>query len=130
MRLALLAITAIGSVAAADPYKLEVPEQLSVPQSTTGTLPISITVDRDRTISKDAGITLDLAPDAGLAIKRRRLSRADAVDPDEASPRFAIPVQTNAAGGFAIKVHVRFWLCGNRSCKPVDARRTVVITVQ
>ncbi|MFT3693676.1 MAG: hypothetical protein QM831_11085 [Kofleriaceae bacterium] len=125
-----VALIGLAGVAAAEPYKLDVPEQLSVPASSTGTLPITIGVDRDRTISKDAGITIDLAPDAGLAIKRRRLSRADAVDPDEASPRFAIPVQTNAAGGFAIKVHVRFWVCGNRSCKPVDARRTVVVTVQ
>ncbi len=129
MRLALAGLFVAG-VAAAEPYKLEVPEQLSVQASSTVTLPIAITVDRDREISKDAGITLDLAPDAGLAIKRRRLSRADAIDPDEASPRFSIPVQTNTAGGYAIKVHLRFWLCGARSCKPVDARRTIVVTVQ
>jgi hypothetical protein len=34
-----------------------------------------------------------------------------------------------AAGEFTLKLHVRFWLCGTKVCKPVDARRTVAVSV-
>jgi len=109
-------------------YKLDVPEHLDVDTS-GGSLPVSITVDRGQTISKDGGLTLDIAPDAGISVRRRRLARTDAVDPDEDSPRFAIPLRTDTAGDFRLKLHLRFWLCGTKVCKPIDARRTVTVSV-
>jgi len=109
-------------------YKLDVPEHLDV-DTGGGSLPVSITVDRGQTISKDGGLTLDIAPDAGISVRRRRLARTDAVDPDEDSPRFAIPLRTDTAGDFRLKLHLRFWLCGTKVCKPIDARRTVTVSV-
>ncbi|MEO6775419.1 MAG: hypothetical protein ABI467_20830 [Kofleriaceae bacterium] len=109
-------------------YKLDVPEHLDLAVG-TGTLPLTITVDRGQTISKDGELVLDIAPDAGVAVRRRRLARADAVDPDEASPRFAIPLRTDEVGDFRLKLHLRFWLCGTKVCRPIDARRTVTVSV-
>jgi hypothetical protein len=126
-----LAILLLSRVAAAqDPvgYKLDVPEHLDI-SAGDGSLPITIAIDRGQTISKDAGLTLDVTPDAGIAVKRRRLARTDAIDPDEDSPRFAIPLRADAAGDFTLKLHLRFWLCGTKVCKPIDARRSVTIRV-
>ena len=109
-------------------YKLDAPEHLDV-DTGGGTLPLTITVERGQTISKDGGLTLDIAPDAGISVRRRRLARTDAVDPDEDSPRFAIPLRTDTAGDFRLKLHLRFWLCGTKVCKPIDARRTVTVSV-
>jgi hypothetical protein len=72
---------------------------------------------------------LDLAPDAGLAVKRRRLGRGDAVDPDADAPRFSIAVHAAAPGDYTLKLHLRFWLCGKQTCRPIDARRSVAVTV-
>jgi hypothetical protein len=128
---AALALVLLSRLAAAqDPvgYKLDVPEHLDFPVG-DGSLPIAIGVEHGQTISKDAGLVLDIAPDAGIVVKRRRLARTDAIDPDEDSPRFAIPLRGDAAGDFTLKLHLRFWLCGSKVCKPIDARRTVTIRV-
>ena len=130
-RLALIIIVLSARVAAAqDPvgYKLDVPEHLDFAVG-DGSLPITIQIERGQSISKDAGLTLDIAPDAGVVVKRRRLARTDAIDPDEDSPRFAIPVRGDAPGDFTVKLHLRFWLCGTKVCRPIDARRTVTIRV-
>jgi hypothetical protein len=126
--LVLVLFTASAGAQANPGYKLDVPEHVDLDVG-GGTLPLSITVDRGQTISKDGGLTLDVAPDAGLGVRRRRLARTDAIDPDEVSPRFAIPLRADAAGDFAVKLHLRFWLCGTKVCKPIDVRRSVTISV-
>lgn len=110
-------------------WELRVPERVELVTGASGTLPISITLDRGRTISKDAGITIDLAPEGGVQIKKRRLGRTDAVDPEADAPRFAVPVRAEAAGDFVVKLHVRFWLCGSKVCRPIEARRSVTVAV-
>ena len=110
-------------------WELRIQERLELVAGTSGTLPITITVDRGRTISKDAGVILDLAPDGSVSVKKRRLGRADAVDPEADAPRFAVPIRADAPGDFAVKVHVQFWLCGTKVCRPIEARRSVTIAV-
>ena len=110
-------------------WELRIPERIELAPGASGTLPITITLDRGRTISKDAGITIDLAPEGGVQIKRRRLARTDAVDPEADAPRFAVPVRADAVGDFAVKIHVRFWLCGTKVCRPIEARRSVTVAV-
>jgi hypothetical protein len=133
VRLAPIAL-AIAFAARADAqngagWSLDVPEHVEVAAGATGTLPIAITIERGQTISKDAGLVLDLAPEPGIAVKRKRLTRADAVDPDDAAPRFAIPLRADKTGDFAVKLHLRFWLCGSKVCRPIDARRSVTVSV-
>ncbi len=110
-------------------WELKLPERVELTPGATATLPISITVDRGLTISKDAGMIIDLAPDTGVSVKRRRLARTDAVDPDADAPRFAVPLHAEATGDFTLKVHARFWLCRSKTCRPIDARRTVAVAI-
>lgn len=110
-------------------WDLQVPERLEVSAETVATLPIAIAVGSGQTISKDADPIVDLAPEPGIAIKRRRLGRADAVDPDSDTLRFAVPVGAPRIGDYSIKLRARFWLCGTKLCRPIDARRTVAVTV-
>jgi hypothetical protein len=124
-----LALLLLSSTAFAEPgWELRVPERVELVAGAGGTLPIAIAVDRGQTISKDGGIILDVAPD-GVTVTKRRLGRADAVDPDADAPRFAVPLRAAAAGDFTVKLHLRFWLCGAKVCKPIDARRTVAVAV-
>jgi hypothetical protein len=107
-----------------------VPEHVDlVAGAAGGTLPIAIVVDRGLTISKDADMIVDVAPDGGVVVRRRRLGRSDAVDPGADSPRFEVALRADAAGDFRVKLHVQFWLCGEKTCRPIDARRTVGVTV-
>ena len=124
-----LSILLVAAPAYAQTWDVKVPERVEVAAGTSGTLPIALAVDRGLTISKDGGIVIDLAPEGALVLKKRRLGRTDAVDPDADAPRFAIPVRADAAGDFSLKVRLRFWVCGQKVCKPVDVRRSVVIAV-
>ena len=140
-RWAAAVIAIAAGVAAADPapapgWEVRIPDKLDVPAGSAGTLPIAISVDRGLVISRDAQLIVDLDPSAGsgsggLLIKRRRLGRADAVDPEADEPRFAVPVRADAeaAGDHAVAVRVRFWLCGSRVCRPIDVQRKVAVSV-
>jgi hypothetical protein len=126
---ALILAYAATAHADADGWELKVPERLALVAGASGTLPLTIAIERGLTVSKDAGVILDLAPGPGIVIKRHRLGRGDAVDPDADDPRFAVPVRAEGAGDYTLKLHVQFWLCGKRACRPVEARRTIAVAV-
>ena len=71
-------------------WDLRIPERIELAVAASGTLPITIQPDRGQTISKDAGLVIDLAPEGSVTIKKRRLGRGDAVDPEADAPRFAV----------------------------------------
>lgn len=133
MRRYLLILIAIAGHARADAqsepgWDLQVPAHVEVTAGSTGTLPIGIVVGPGKTVSRDADITLDVSPEPGVSIRRRRLRRADSIDPNSESPRFAVPFSAARPGDYAIKVHVQFWVCGTKVCRPIDARRSVVVS--
>lgn len=128
--LAILVAIGWGASAAAQPapgWELRVPERIELAAGQGGTLPIAVAIDRGRTISRDAPLILDLSADGGVALARQRLGRGDAVDPDADAPRFAVPVRAASSG--EVKLRVRFWLCAAKTCRPVDAHRTVIVAV-
>ena len=125
----LLAILLLATPAYAESWDIKIPERVEMTTTTGGTLPINIVVDRGMSLSKDASIVIDLAPEPGVSVKRRRLGRADAVDPEADAPRFAVPLRADNAGDFVVRVRLRFWLCGQKICRPVDAKRTITVAV-
>jgi hypothetical protein len=126
----LLLLAFVGTAAAQQPgWEVRIPDKLELVAGQPGSLGVSIVVDRGLTISRDGGLYIDFAPDAGLTVKHHRLARTDAVDPEADAPRFAVPVKADAAGDYTIKVRARFWVCTTRTCKPVDVRRTVAVAV-
>lgn len=110
-------------------WDLRVAERVELTVGASAALPIAIAVDRGLTVSKDAAVIVDLAPEAGVTLKKRRLGRGDAVDPEADAPRFVVGVRGDAAGEHLVRLHVRFWLCGTRSCRPIDVRRVATIAV-
>jgi hypothetical protein len=128
-----LGLVLVGAVAAAEPapgYDVRIPDRLELAAGTPGSLGIAIAVDRGLTISRDAALIIDLSADAGVTIKKRRLGRGDAVDPEAESPRFAIPVRADgSAPNLSMTVRVRFWLCTTRACRPVDVQRKLAIAM-
>ena len=131
LALAVLA-AALGAPADAqgDPgWDVRISERADVAVGATAPLSIAIAVDRGLTVSKDAAVIVDLAPDAGVSVKKRRLGRPDAVDPDADAPRFVVPVRGDAPGDHPVRLRLRFWLCGARACRPIDVRRTATVSV-
>jgi hypothetical protein len=130
LSLALIALLCAPSHAQRAPgWDVRVSDRVALAPGATGQLAIALAVDRGLTVSRDAAVIIDLAVDPGVVVKKRRLGRGDAVDPEADAPRFAINVRADAPGEYAVRLHIRFWMCGTRSCWPVDARRTALVTV-
>jgi hypothetical protein len=119
-----------SSASAAPGWEVRVPERVEVAAGQAGPVAVAIAVDRGLTVSKDAPVIIDLAPEAGASLKKRRLGRADAVDPGADAPRFVVNVKGDAAGEHALVIRVRFWLCAARTCRPIDVVKTAVVAVQ
>jgi hypothetical protein len=110
-------------------WEIRVGDKVVLAPGASGTIPISIAVDRGLSVSRDAQVILDVAPEPGLTFRKRRLGRTDAVDPEADAPRFAVAVRGDADGEHTVKLRIRFWLCGGKSCKPIDVRKTAVVSV-
>lgn len=129
---AALAVLLIASPAVAqrEPgWDLRVAERVELTAGATAPLALAIAVDRGLTVSKDAPVIIDVAPEAGVTAKKRRLGRGDAVDPEADAPRFAIALRGDAAGEHKLAIRVRFWLCGGKTCRPIDVRRAATAVV-
>ena len=105
------------------------PERVEVAQGAVATLPIAIAVDRGLTVSKDAPVIIDVAPEAGVTVRRRRLGRGEAVDPGADAPRFTVSVKADAGGEHAVAIRVRFWLCAAKTCRPIDVKKVAQVAV-
>lgn len=107
---------------------MRIPERVDLVLGESGVLSIAIAVDRGLSISKDAPVIVELAG-AGLGIRKTRLGRADAVDPGADAPRFAVPLRPPAAGELVVKIRLKAWLCGGRTCRPLELRREAKVVV-
>lgn len=130
-RLVVLALViGTGAEAQRQPgWEVRIGDKLALAPGAAGSIPVSIAVDRGLTVSRDAQVIVDVAPEPGLTFRKRRLGRTDAVDPEADAPRFALAVRGDTEGEHTVKLRIRFWLCGGTSCKPIDVRKTAVVAV-
>jgi hypothetical protein len=129
---ALLAIAWMTAPVYAQPaatWEIRVPERVEIAQGASATVPITIAVDRGFSVSKDGPVIIDVASEPGVTIKKRRLGRPDAVDPEADLPRFVIPVRADAFGDHAVRLRIRLWLCGGKVCRPLDVKRQTTVVV-
>ncbi len=123
-----------ASLAGAQPpaqpgWEVRAPDRVELVAGQGGALSLAIAVDRGLSVSKDGPIILDLAPPKPVTVRRRRMARGDAVDPDAEAPRFTIPIRSDAVGDHAVPLRLRFWLCRGRTCRPVTFKKTVTVVV-
>jgi hypothetical protein len=128
-RAVVLAIALVAPAHAQANWEIRVPERVEIAQGASSTLPITISVDRGFSVSKDGPVIIDVASEPGVTIKKRRLGRTDAVDPGADLPRFVIPVRADTFGDYTVKLRIRLWLCGGKVCRPLDVKRQAVVSV-
>ena len=127
------AVLFVAGVAVAQPrqpgWEVRVAETVAVAVGESGAISIVIAVDRGLTVSRDASVIVDAQADPGVTVRKKRLGRGDAVDPEADAPRFSIAVKGDTPGEHAVKLRVRFWVCGGKSCRPIDVRKSAVVAV-
>lgn len=127
-----LALAATGCAAArAEPPGLElrVAELIAIERGETAALSVTLAPGPGLTVSAQAPTRLELTVDDGVVTPRRRYDRRDAADPAADAPRFDVRLRAAAVGEHALALEARAWVCAARTCRPVVARRTVIVRV-
>lgn len=118
---------AAASVARADDgFELRSATEVTVTPGTASTVSLTIAGTGGRTISKDGPVRIEVASST-LELPRTRYARRDAADPAADAPRFDLRFTAGAAGDHELAIEARFWVCGKRVCRPVQATRTVTV---
>lgn len=135
-RVVVVASIAIGlfaspALSAPEAYELRLPERLSVVKGESGAISLTIAPGAGHSVSRDGPLRIDVSavPASGLALAEARYTRADAADPEADAPRFEIGYTAELPGGYAVAIEMRFWICRERTCRPVRETRTVDVAV-
>ena len=81
-------------------------------------------------MSRDGPVIVDLSPADGLIVPKRRYQRADAADQQAEDPRFDLGFRADEAGDYRLGIELRFWICADRTCRPVREKRSVAVRVK
>jgi hypothetical protein len=132
-RLAMLVMLFAWPASAATPaeHELRSGGAVELVAGARGAASLTLVPSAGRRIDPDAPLSLRLAvtPAEGLKLPRPRLGLADAADPRAEAPRFELPLEAVAAGSYLLTVETRFWLCRQKTCRPVRDTTTIAVTV-
>ncbi len=126
---ALCGLTFVG--AADKDYGIQLPDRLELTPAGKQTFSLTMVAAAGHRVSQDGPliVTLTAEPKGALVLPKRTYRRRDAADARAASPRFDIAVQAKAAGAFTLSIDARFWLCAKKTCRPVQTRRKLPVSV-
>ncbi len=75
-------------------------------------------------------VVLGATPATGLGLLRKRYQRRDAADTHAEAPRFDLRFRGQRAGRYTLMVAMRFWVCGNHSCRPIRIRQSTAVEIR
>jgi hypothetical protein len=95
-------------------------------------LSLTITPRPGYSISQQGPLSVELAvePADGVALPIQRYHRRHAADAHADAPRFDLRYRAVKPGQYALRVGLRFWVCGNATCWPLRVFRTVQLDVR
>ena len=99
-------------------------------------LSLTISPRPGHVISDEAPLLVELTVAQGtnesrpLELPRTRYRRRHAADARADAPRFDLRYRALLTGEHTLSVRMRFWVCDARSCRPVDERRAVQISIR
>jgi hypothetical protein len=74
-------------------------------------------------------IDVEVKEPSHVAIKKRHLTRKDALDSQSEAPRFRVPVRAKSAGQESLSIRYRFWLCRSKICHPIAGEAELSVDV-
>jgi hypothetical protein len=80
-------------------------------------------------VNEEAPLTLKLAPEAGIAVDKAKLTRADLAENNKELARFDVGFTPSEAGRKTINGEASFVMCQATTCKPVKEKVTLAVDV-
>jgi hypothetical protein len=80
-------------------------------------------------VNEEAPVTVKLAPDAGVAVEKPRLTRADLAQRTKELARFDVAFTPSEPGRKTINCETSFVMCQETTCKPIKEKVALVVDV-
>lgn len=112
-------------------YRIKLPATVDAARGESSSVSLTIAARPGYTISRDGPLVVTLAVAADGAVKLRKAAyrRADAADARAADPRFDLRFSAVAVGAAKIAIEARFWVCTRYTCRPVREQLAVTVNV-
>jgi len=129
--LALGAVLTVGAGARADDATYEIKKTVS-PTTAGVESKVSVTLvgKNGWHVNEEAPITAAVKADAGVALTKDKLTRADLAESTKQSARFDIPFSVAEPGKKTITAQTRFVMCQEQACKPASETVAFEVDVQ
>jgi hypothetical protein len=95
-------------------------------RATTG---LTIASQKGWHVNKEAPITVQLSPSAGVAVDKPKLTKSDVAQQTEDLARFDLGFTATQPGKKTIGAVVKFVVCQETTCKPVTEKVTLHVDV-
>jgi hypothetical protein len=80
-------------------------------------------------VNEEAPLTLKLAPEAGIAVDKPKLTRADLAETNKEMARFEVGFTPSEPGLKTINGEASFVMCQATTCKPVKEKVSLAVNV-
>jgi hypothetical protein len=134
MRFATLALGLFVALATSTARADEVTYELKAPKGkgtigAPGKTSVTIAARPGWHVNEEAPLTLKLTPEAGIAVDKPKLTRADLAENNKELARFDVAFTPSEAGTRTINGEASFVMCQATTCKPVKEKVALAVDV-
>ena len=94
-----------------------------------GTIGVTIAARPGWHVNEEAPLTLKLVPEAGIAVDKAKLTRADLAQTTKEMARFDVAFTPSEAGHKTINCEASFVMCQATTCMPVKEKIALAVDV-
>lgn len=95
-----------------------------------GTIALKIVAKNGFKVSDETPLSVAFTAPAGLELGAKKLVRKDTLDPKSTSPGWKTTFTAQAAGSHEVNADLVFFLCTDKLCQRMTAKRSIKITAK
>lgn len=121
-----LGLSALSAHASAEVYEVRAPAAKAVVGVKT-TAAVHFATHQGWHLNKEAPFTLKLTPDAGLAVDKPKLTRADLARSTDEEAQFDVALTAAESGDKSVQAEAGFVICRETECRPIKEKLVIKI---
>jgi hypothetical protein len=119
-------LAALPARASAEVYEVRATEAKAVVGAKT-TATVHFATRQGWHLNKEAPFTLKLTPDAGLAVDKPKLTRADLARSTDEEAQFDVVLTAAEAGDKVVQAEAGFVICRETECRPIKEKLVIKV---
>jgi hypothetical protein len=123
-----LTLCAAGTARADETYEIKKADAKAA-VGVKGTTSVTIAAKTGWHVNEEAPISVKVLPDAGIAVEKARLTRADLAQRTKELARFDVAFTPSEPGKKTITCEASFVMCQETTCKPIKEKIALAVDV-